>query len=66
MSSRQTTAEQESYFQQVCSCDSEGWGVWTVSFPHNMTGENALKNLDRILPELKKRWQEWREAQLGS
>jgi hypothetical protein len=56
----------DSYFEEVSSTDSDRWGVWAVSFPHKMTShENARRNLEHILPELKKRWQEWRKAQLG-
>jgi hypothetical protein len=57
---------EDPYFQEVCPADSSRWGVWAVSFPHTMTShENARRNLDHILPELKKRWQAWRGAQLG-
>jgi hypothetical protein len=56
----------ESYFREVCSRDSDRWGVWAVSFPHKMTShKNVRRNLEHILPELKKRWHEWREAQSG-
>ena len=56
----------DSHFQQVCPTDCNRWGVWAVSFPHKMTShENVRRNLEHVLPELKKRWQEWREAQLG-
>jgi hypothetical protein len=45
---------------KCCSRDSppepERWGVWGVSFRHPMTSHNNVrKNLDAILPELKKR-----------
>lgn len=57
---------EESYFQEVCPLEPDRWGVWAVSFPHEMTShENARRNLEHILPELRKRWQEWCEAQLG-
>lgn len=57
----------EPYFQELCSTESDRWGVRAVSFPHRMTShENARRNLEHILLELKKRWQEWREAQLGA
>lgn len=56
----------ESYFREVSPRDSDRWGVWAVSFPHQMTSrENARRNLEHILPELRKQWQEWRDAQLG-
>lgn len=54
-----------SYFQQVCPADSDRWGVWAASFPHPMTShENVRRNLEYILPQLKRRWQEWRDAQV--
>jgi len=56
---------ENTYFQEVCPADSSRWGVWGVSFPHAMTNhENARKNLEHVLPELKKRWHEWRNARL--
>jgi hypothetical protein len=55
---------EDSYFQEVCATESTRWGVWAVSFPYAMTShENVRKNLEHVLPELKKRWQEWRQAQ---
>lgn len=57
---------ENSYFQEVCVPDAERWGVWGVSFPHSMTShENVRKNLESILPELKKRWKAWRRVQLN-
>ena len=54
-----------SYFQEVCPADSNRWGVWPASFPHPMTNhENVRRNFEHILPQLKRRWQEWRDAQL--
>jgi len=38
------------------------WGVWAVSFPHPMNNrENARKNLNEVLPDLKVRWEQWKE-----
>jgi hypothetical protein len=54
------------YFQEVCAPEAERWGVWSVSFPNAMTShENVRKNLESILPELKKRWEEWRRVNLN-
>ena len=54
-----------SYFREACPADSKRWRVWAVSFPHPMTNhENVQRNLEQILPQLKRRWQEWRDAQL--
>lgn len=57
---------EDSYFQEVCAADSGRWGVWAVSFPHAMTSrENVRKNLEHVIPQLRERWQKWREAQVG-
>ena len=52
---------ESSYFQQVMAPEPGRWGVWAVGFSHRMTNrENARKNLESILPELKKQWEAWR------
>jgi hypothetical protein len=57
---------EKSYFQEISSPEAERWGVWGVSFPNAMTSrENVRKNLESILPELKKRWEEWRRVKLN-
>ena len=49
-------------FQQVMPPEPDRWGVWAVNFAHPMTSrQNARKNLESILPELKRRWKEWRD-----
>lgn len=49
------------YFREILPLEPNRWGVWGVSFAHAMTShDNARKNLDSIVPELKKRWEEWR------
>ena len=54
------------YFQEISPPESERWGVWGVSFPNAMTSrENVRKNLEFILPDLKKRWEEWRRVNLN-
>lgn len=56
----------QSYFQRILPAGPDRWGVWGVSFPNAMTShENVRKNLEAILPELKKRWEEWRRVQLS-
>lgn len=58
---------EQSYFQEILLAGPERWGVWGVSFPYAMTShENVRKNLASILPELKKRWEEWRRIQLSN
>ena len=48
-------------FQEVCPLDEKWWGVWGVSFPFPMDGrENAQRNLEFTLPQLREKWQEWR------
>lgn len=50
----------ENYFEEVMG-KSGSWGVWAVSFPHPMTSpDNIRRNLESILPELKKEWEKWR------
>jgi len=57
----------QSYFQEISPAEPERWGVWGVAFPNAMTShENVRKNLESILPELKKCWEEWRRVQLSN
>ena len=54
------------YFQEISAPEAQRWGVWGVAFPNAMTSrENVRKNLEFILPELKKRWEEWRRINLS-
>jgi hypothetical protein len=56
----------KSYFGEICPLEPERWGVWGVSFTHAMTNrENARKNLESILPQLRQRWDEWRRRFSG-
>lgn len=51
-------------FEEVCVPDPNRWGVWGVRFEWPMTSrENARKNLNAVLPELRARWIAWLEAQ---
>jgi len=48
-------------FMEICPIEKDRWGVWEVSFPFQMTSREAAKmNLQRILPKLKPKWEEWR------
>ena len=48
--------------QEICPPKPVRWGVWGVFFPHPMiSNENARKNLAFILPELRKRWEQWKQ-----
>jgi hypothetical protein len=50
-----------SYFQEVVPIESDRWGVWGVGFVLPMTSrQNARRNLESILPQLKSRWAEWK------
>lgn len=49
------------YFQEVRPVETGRWGVWGVGFCLPMNSrENARRNLESILPELKLRWAEWK------
>jgi hypothetical protein len=51
----------ESYFEEVLGMTPDRWGVWAVAFPHPMTGrDNVRRNLEFILPDLKREWENWR------
>lgn len=51
------------YFHQILPTEPQRWGVWGVAFPLPMTSrENARKNLEFHLPNLKRKWDEWRAA----
>jgi hypothetical protein len=50
----------KNYFQEILPLEPGRWGVWGVSFHQTMTShDNVRRNLESILPELKKRWEEW-------
>jgi len=52
----------KSYFQEISPLEPDRWGVWGVSFPYAMESRhNVRRNLESILPELKPRWEEWRQ-----
>lgn len=49
-------------FEQILPMEPTRWGVWGVAFPYEMTSrENVTRNLEAILPDLKRKWQEWCE-----
>jgi hypothetical protein len=55
------------YFQEVMPSEADRWGVWGVGFALPMDShENARKNLDSILPELRLQWAEWKARFIGS
>jgi len=50
------------YFDEVRPFERDRWGVWAVSFPHPMDNRaSARKNLLAVLPELKVRWEDWKQ-----
>jgi hypothetical protein len=49
--------------EQVLPLEQERWGVWAVWFPHPMrTRADARNNLATVLPDLKARWEEWKQS----
>jgi hypothetical protein len=55
------------YFQEVSPIETGRWGVWGVGFRLPMNSrENARRNLESVLPELKLRWAEWKARFNGS
>jgi hypothetical protein len=49
------------YFQEVRPIETGRWGVWGVGFRLPMNSrENARRNLESIIPDLKLRWAEWK------
>jgi hypothetical protein len=51
------------YFEEVMPPEPSRWGVWAVSFPEPMrTREDARKNLGRIVPLLRQRWEAWKSS----
>jgi hypothetical protein len=54
----------ENRFQEVLGFEPGRWGVWGVTFPHAMDSrDGARRNLAHILPELRRKWEEWRARQ---
>lgn len=50
------------YVEEVQPFERDRWGVWAVSFPSPMASRaNARTNLAAILPELKPRWERWKQ-----
>ena len=50
------------YIEEVRPFERDRWGVWAVSFPYPMVNRaNARKNLVAVLPELKARWEQWKQ-----
>ena len=49
------------YFQETMPIEADRWGVWSVGFLLPMTSrDNARKNLESILGQLKSRWAGWK------
>jgi hypothetical protein len=49
------------YFREIMPVETGRWGVWGVGFHLPMNSrENARRNLESILPELRLRWAEWK------
>jgi len=53
----------EPYFEEVGAPEPGRWGVWGVGFTRPMrTHDDARRNLAFIVPELRPRWEKWRES----
>jgi hypothetical protein len=53
---------QTKYIEEVRPFERDRWGVWAVGFPYPMDNRaNARKNLSAVLPELKARWEDWKQ-----
>jgi hypothetical protein len=49
-------------FDQASPPEAGRWGVWHVAFPCPMrTRDDARRNLEAVVPMLRKAWLEWRE-----
>jgi hypothetical protein len=50
------------YLEEVHPFEPSRWGVWAISFPYPMENRaNARNNLAVVLPQLRARWEEWKE-----
>jgi len=55
-------ASPKKYIEEVQPFEHDRWGVWAVPFSYPMTSRtNARKNLVAVLPDLKARWEEWKQ-----
>ena len=51
------------YFRQVLAPEEGRWGVWAVGLPLLMTTvEEARRYLAALVPQLRLRWQSWRDT----
>ncbi len=56
------THTREPRFVQLCAPSEDRWGVFEVAFPYEMTSrENVKLNLETIVPQLRPRWEQWRQ-----
>jgi len=56
-------ASDKPYFQEIMPVETGRWGVWGVGFRLPMNSrENARRNLESVLPELKLRWAQWKSG----
>jgi hypothetical protein len=52
------------HFDELIPPEAGRWGVWAVAFQYPMTNrDDARKNLAAILPNLKKKWTEWKQTE---
>lgn len=56
------THSSEPRFVQLCAPSEDRWGVFEVAFPYEMTSrENVKLNLENIIPQLRPKWEQWRQ-----
>jgi hypothetical protein len=55
------------YFREVLAPDQDRWGVWATGLALPMTTvDEARDYLAALLPQLRPRWESWRDANEGS
>jgi hypothetical protein len=55
------------YFREVLAPDQDRWGVWATGLALPMTTvDEARDYLAALLPQLRPRWESWRDANKGS
>lgn len=53
----------ERRFRETLGFAPGRWGVWDVTFPHPMrTRQDARHNLAFVLPDLRPKWEKWRDT----
>jgi hypothetical protein len=54
------------YFNEVIAPEVDRWGVWAVGLSLPLrTAEDARRYLVALVPDLRRKWEEWRSERLG-